>query len=204
MYQDINRKVRNWSNCEFRIGAADIPAIPQTNLNEIAFAGRSNVGKSSLINSLTGRNSLTRTSRNPGCTKQLNFFDLEGKIFLVDMPGYGYATASKQQQLTWGKLITDYLSSRPLLKRVFVLVDSRLGFKQVDIDIMKLLNTVAVSYQIVFTKADKITDAEKFGLKKSFENISKKHPAMHPEYIICSSLNKEGIDDIKKEIEGFI
>ncbi len=202
--KNINRKIRNWSNCEFKIGANSIEAIPPTSLNEVAFAGRSNVGKSSLINSLTGRNSLTRVSKTPGCTKQLNFFLLEEKIYLVDMPGYGFAQISKKEQLNWGKLIKDYLCGRPYLKRVYILIDSRVGFKPVDEEIMKLLDTSAVSYQVVFTKADKTSDKETEKLQKSFDGIYKKHPAMHPEFLITSSVNNAGIEKLQAEIEAFI
>ncbi|MDX1948916.1 MAG: ribosome biogenesis GTP-binding protein YihA/YsxC [Rickettsiales bacterium] len=202
--KNINRKIRNWSNAEFKIGANSIEAIPATSLNEIAFAGRSNVGKSSLINSLTTRNSLTRVSKTPGCTKQLNFFLLEEKIYLVDMPGYGFAQISKKEQLNWGKLIKDYLCGRPYLKRVYILIDARIGFKPVDFEIMKLLDTSAVSYQIVFTKADKISKLDEEKLQKSFEAIGKKHPALHPNYIITSSVNEAGIDNLRQEIEEFI
>ncbi len=200
----MSKKVKSWSNTEFKIGATTLEVIPGTSLREIAFAGRSNVGKSSLINSITGRNSLTRVSKTPGCTRQLNFFEIEDKIYLVDMPGYGYAKASKGDQLTWGKLIINYLSSRPLLRRVFVLVDSRVSFKQVDFDIMGVLDKCAVSYQVIFTKADKLTDKEIAQLQKSFDSIAKKHPALHPEFIVTSSVSKAGVDRIRYEIEQLI
>lgn len=197
-------KIKSWSNTEFKIGATTLEVIPETSLREVAFAGRSNVGKSSLINSITGRNSLTRVSRTPGCTRQLNFFEIENHIYLVDMPGYGYAKASKGDQITWGRLIINYLSSRPLLRRVFILVDSRLGFKQVDFDIMGLLDKCAVSYQVIFTKSDKLDGKEIENLKNSFIRITKKHPALHPEFILTSSVSKEGVEKIREEIEALI
>lgn len=197
-------KIKNWSNTEFKIGATSLEAIPRTELKEVAFAGRSNVGKSSLINSITGRNSLVRVSKTPGCTRQLNFFEIEDKIYLVDMPGYGYAKASKSDQLNWGSLIINYLSNRPLLRRVFILVDGRHSFKQVDFDIMDLLDNSAVSYQIIFTKSDKLDGKQIEKLKHSFGKIAKKHPALHPEYILTSSVSKEGVERIREEIEGLI
>jgi len=193
-----------WANCEFKIGAMDIEAIPATHLNEIAFAGRSNVGKSSLVNAITGRNSLVRVSKTPGCTRQLNFFELSEQIYLVDMPGYGFAQRAKKEKYGWGRLITEYLTGRVRLRRIFLLIDSRHGLKEGDIEIMKLLDKKAVTYQIVLTKIDELKEAE---LQKVIEETTlkiKKHPAAFPEIIVTSSERKLGIDVIRKEILGLI
>jgi GTP-binding protein len=198
-----DEKKITWSNCEFKIGAVSIDDIPPTGLPEIAFAGRSNVGKSSLINALTGRNSLVRTSRTPGCTKQLNFFELNEKIYMVDMPGYGYAKQSKKTIAGWDRLIQDYLTGRPNLKRIFLLIDSRHGYKPTDLKIMDLLDDKAVSYQIVFTKADKKTSDFK-KVSANFAKFALKHPAMHPEYLLTSSHKKEGVEELREAIAEFL
>ena len=201
MGQNENKII--WHRCDFNIGAVSVADIPPTNFPEIAFAGRSNVGKSSLINAVTGRNSLVRTSKTPGCTKQLNFFNLDEKIYLVDMPGYGYAKQSKTTIAGWNKLIQQYLTGRPNLQRIYLLIDSRHGFKNSDKEIMRLLDDKAVSYQIVFTKVDKRTKEFKRiteGFKKDFYN----HPAMHPEYIETSAFEKSGIEEIRSAISSFV
>ena len=140
--------------CEFIFAAARSDGLPPIGAPEVAFAGRSNVGKSSLVNALTGHSSLARTSRTPGRTQELIFFDLHGQATLVDMPGYGYAAASKGKSAAWGELMRDYLSGRPTLLRVFVLVDGRHGLKESDQETMRLLDAAAVSYAIVMTKGD--------------------------------------------------
>ena len=137
--------------CDFVLGVAGLDQLPEADRNEIAFAGRSNVGKSSLINALTGRGTLARTSNTPGRTQQLNYFDLGGAIYLVDMPGYGYAKVSKRQREEWTTLIFDYLRGRPTLRTVFILVDGRHGLKDTDEELMTMLDDAAVSYQIVLT-----------------------------------------------------
>ncbi len=190
----------HWPSCDFKIGAVYIEDIPPTNHNEIAFAGRSNVGKSSLINAVTGRNTLSRVSKTPGCTRQLNFFLLDEQIYLVDMPGYGFAERGKKEISNWNRLILDYLGGRPRLRRIFLLIDSRHGLKDKDIKIMKLLDEKAVVYQIVLTKVDKVTSDELAAAVKSIESVSKKHPALHPVIIKTSSEKGTGIDDLRKEI----
>ena len=142
------------AECRFFYGAQRLDQLPPLARTEIAFAGRSNVGKSSLLNALTGRRALARTSSEPGRTRQLNFFDLGGRLTLVDMPGYGYARASKVIKADWQGMMFDYLRGRPTLSRVMLLLDARIEFKQADHDVMALLDRAAVTYQIVLTKAD--------------------------------------------------
>ncbi len=194
------RKEIHWPNCDFKIGAVKIEDIPPTNHNEVAFAGRSNVGKSSLINAVTGRNSLVRVSRTPGCTRQLNFFLLDESVYLVDMPGYGFAERSKKEIGGWNVLISKYLTGRPNLRRIFLLIDSRHGLKKSDEEVMDVLDTSAVIYQIVLTKVDKLTEDELASVIADTEKKLKKHPAAHPQVICTSSEKKEGIEDLRKEI----
>lgn len=192
----------NWRKTEFKIGAQHLEQIPYTEYPEVAFVGRSNVGKSSLINALTNNNSLSRTSKNPGCTKQLNFFLIGDTIMLTDMPGYGFAKVSKKEKEHWQNLIRGYLLGRKQLKRIFLLIDARHGYKSSDIEIMKMLDESGVVYQITFTKTDK---AEKKFLNKlsdEFSEFSLKHAAMHPEFIFTSSHEKKGIEQLTAIIES--
>ena len=187
-------------NCEFVAGANRVEAIPELDLPEIAFVGRSNVGKSSLINSLTNRNSLARVSNTPGRTKQLNFFSLGNKLMLVDLPGHGYAKAAKSEIIGWSKLINYYLKARPNLKRVCLLLDARHGFKDSDLTIMDLLDEVAVNYQIILTKADKTNKNELEQTQSKLQAIMKKHSALHPDIITTSTISKYGIEELKLEL----
>lgn len=184
--------------CDFVAGAATEEALPAPHLVEIAFAGRSNVGKSSLINALTGRKSLARVSHTPGRTQQINFFSLGGKLMLVDLPGYGYAKASKQRIGQWSQLILRYLQGRAALRRVLILVDSRLGLKDSDRDLFGLLDEIGVSYQIVLTKTDdkpKIADAMA-GLAEELA----RHAAAHPQIVATSSREGTGIPELRASI----
>src|SRR5207245_1408153 len=142
--------------CEFVAGAASLESLIAISLPEVAFAGRSNVGKSSLVNALTGRRALARTSSSPGHTRQINFFDLSGRLMLVDLPGYGFAQVSRSMKETWQDLASAYLRGRPTLKRVCLLIDSRHGVKETDRETMKNLDRAAVSYQLVLTKTDRL------------------------------------------------
>ena len=181
------------AECGFTNGSTKLETIPVATLPEVAFAGRSNVGKSSLINGLTGRNTLARTSNTPGRTQQLNFFDLGQRLILVDMPGYGYAKAPKTQIAAWNGLVNDFLRGRSTLRRVCVLIDARHGLKDVDEPIMKMLDGSAVSYQIVLTKADKVRPNELAARMREIGAVLATHTAAHPVIHATSSEDGTGI-----------
>ena len=186
--------------CDFVLGVADLVQLPDGDRPEVAFAGRSNVGKSSLINALTGRKDLARTSNTPGRTQQLNFFDLGGVFYLVDMPGYGYAKVSKSERNAWTKVLKDYMRGRARLRCVFVLVDARHGVKDSDIEIMKLLDESAVPYRIVLTKADKTKSAQRDKLNTDITALLKKHPAAYPEITYTSAEKKTGLAELREQV----
>ena len=188
--------------CTFVKGVVSIADLPKDGRPEIAFAGRSNVGKSSLINALTGRTSLARVSVTPGRTRELNFFALgkESALYLVDMPGYGYAEASKAQVKGWTRLIGDYLKGRRELKRVFLLVDARHGLKPNDKETMKLLDEAAVSYQVVLTKADKPKATELSAIQAKVASELAKHAAAYPQVLTTSARMGSGIPELRAAI----
>ena len=187
-------------DCEFIFAAARSDGLPPIGPPEIAFAGRSNVGKSSLINALTGRSSLARTSRTPGRTQELIFFDLGGKARLVDMPGYGYAAVAKSKSASWGELARDYLRGRPSLARVFVLIDGRHGLKESDHATMRALDAAAVSYAVVLTKGDEVKAADRDArIAATLEALSK-HVAAYPEVFLTSARAGEGIADLRAHV----
>ena len=185
--------------CIFVTGAAQFGQLPKSSLVEFAFVGRSNVGKSSLINTLTGRKSLARTSNTPGRTQQINFFNLGNRLMLVDLPGYGYARAPKKSVLQWTQLVQSYLKSRVNLVRVCVLVDARHGLKNSDRLLMNDLDYAAVSYQIVLTKVDKVKDCGK-QIKHEIEAEISNHPAVFPTVYLTSSLKGIGITDLRANL----
>ena len=185
----------------FMMGAAKIDQLPDRSLPEVAFAGRSNVGKSSLINGLVGRHGLARASNEPGRTREVNFFVLDERLRLVDLPGYGFARASKGDTKKFQNLGRSYLRGRPNLKRVYLLIDSRHGLKAPDQDAMKALDDAAVSYQIVLTKADKVrpaSDVEKV-VDQTLKAVSKR-PAAFPRVLATSSEKGTGLPELRAEI----
>jgi GTP-binding protein len=188
--------------CTFVKGVVKIADLPHDGIPEIAFAGRSNVGKSSLINALTGRTSLARVSVTPGRTRELNFFTLgkDHALYLVDMPGYGYAQASKADVKRWTRLIGDYLKGRRELKRVFLLIDARHGIKPNDNETMTLLDEAAVSYQVVLTKADKPNASELSAIQAKVASDLAKHPAAYPQILTTSARMGSGIAELRAAI----
>lgn len=184
-------------NCTFMLGAPSMANLPQPNLPEVAFAGRSNVGKSSLINALTHRKSLARTSNTPGRTQEMNFFDLGGRLCLVDLPGYGYARVSRSQVKKWTDLVMDYLKGRSPLRRVCLLIDARRGIMESDEAVMKTLDEAAVSYQIIVTKWDKVKPSNRETVQSEIRRKLIPHVAAHPQQIWTSSVTGEGLPELR-------
>jgi GTP-binding protein len=187
----------------FVAGAAEASALPRENLPEIAFAGRSNVGKSSLLNALTGRRTLARTSNTPGRTRQINFFDLDARLMLVDLPGYGYAQAARTEVRRWTALLRRYLETRTTLRRVCLLVDSRHGIKEIDNPLMRLLDASGVSYQIVLTKTDKLGTGELALIAERTVAELATRTAAHPEIHLTSALERHGIAALRASLGSF-
>jgi GTP-binding protein len=187
---------------EFLKSAPALEFLPEPTAAEIAFAGRSNVGKSSLLNALTNRNGLARTSNTPGRTQELNFFDVGEpvQLRLVDMPGYGFAEAPKTLVGRWKRLVTDYLRGRAILKRALVLVDARHGLKESDREMMRMLDEAAVSYHLVLTKADKVKPSALGPLYEATAAEAAKHPAAHPAIFTTSSETGSGIAELRTAI----
>ncbi len=186
--------------CVFVKGVVNMADLPAADRPEIAFAGRSNVGKSSLINALAGRKALARTSNTPGRTRELNFFLCDGRLSLVDMPGYGYARVSKAQVKGWTRLIHDYLRGRPSLRRVYLLIDARHGPKPSDREIMTLMDEAAVSWQVVLTKADKPKAKALAAVLAATERTIARHGAAHPEVLVTSAQKGTGIAELRAAI----
>ena len=186
--------------CDFVWGANALNQLPEADLPEVAFAGRSNVGKSSLVNALTGRKTLARTSNTPGRTQQLNFFNLGNRLKLVDMPGYGYAKESKEKVEAWNDMVRRFLRGRVTLRRALVLIDSRHGLKPNDHEIMEMLDRTAVPYVVVLTKADKVKAADLDMVRRDTELGLKKHPAAFPDIHVTSSEKGTGIAELRASL----
>lgn len=202
--EDLSERARKIfaGRIEFLKSAPELKFLPDATVPEIAFAGRSNVGKSSLLNALTNRNKLARTSNTPGRTQELNFFDVGDplQLRLVDMPGYGFAEAPKDLVKRWRFLINDYLRGRAVLKRALVLIDSRHGLKDVDRDVMRMLDDAAVSYHLVLTKSDKVKATSLESTLEATAEEARKHPAAHPLIFTTSSETGTGIAGLRRAI----
>ena len=183
--------------CVFYNGSTKLETLPEAILPEVAFAGRSNVGKSSLLNALTGRTTLARTSNTPGRTQQLNFFSLADRLTLVDMPGYGYAEAPKTEIARWNRVVNTYLKGRVTLRRVLLLIDGRHGVKKTDEPVMKMLDEAAVSYQLVLTKADKLGPTALAARIRETEAVVAKHVAAFPVLHVTSAEEGVGIAQLR-------
>ncbi len=200
---EIGRKLFS-GPVDFLKGVVGMDGLPNGDRAEVCFAGRSNVGKSSLINAITNRKGLARASNTPGRTQEINFSELGEERYLVDLPGYGYANAPVAIVEKWQRLLKNYLSGRQNLRRAFVLVDSRHGIKPVDEEIMQLMNKSALTFQVVLTKADKIKDHEREQVLDQVRNRLAKHPAAFPELILTSSEKGEGLATLRAVIAGLV
>ncbi len=198
------KKLFNSDMVQFRLGVANHDGFPLAEIPEVCFAGRSNVGKSSLINALTNRHGLARASNTPGRTQELNYFGIADKLNLVDLPGYGFAEAPKKKVDIWNALIRDYMQGRRQLRRVFILIDSRHGVKELDKEIFAMLDKAGVNYQIVLTKIDKISKAALDKIISDATIISEKFIAVHPKILVTSSEERIGLDMLRHEIANFI
>lgn len=187
----------------FLKGVVAMDGLPPADRVEVCFAGRSNVGKSSLINALTGRKALARASNTPGRTQEINYFE-RGPLYLVDLPGYGFAKAPKPTVARWQALLKAYLAGRPSLRRAFVLIDHRHGIKPVDGEILALLDAAAVPFQTVLTKADKVKTAERDGILAQVRDALAPHPAAFPEILVTASETGEGIPTLRAAIAGLL
>lgn len=187
---------------DFLKGVVAMSGLPPADRPEVCFAGRSNVGKSSLINALTGRKALARASNTPGRTQEINYFSLGESRYLVDLPGYGFAKAPLAKVESWQRLLKAYLAGRPTLRRAFVLIDARHGVKEVDAEILNLLDSSAVTFQCVLTKADKVKAAERQNVLDQVRGALSKHPAAFPEIVLTSSEKGDGIDTLRAIVAG--
>jgi GTP-binding protein len=184
----------------FIAGAMTPEQLPPPGSVEIAFAGRSNVGKSSLLNALVGRKALARVAQKPGATQQINFFDVAGRLVLVDLPGHGYAKVGRAKVKEWSALIAAYIRGRPNLRRILLLIDSRHGFKEGDLALMELMDGAGLSYQIVMTKADTLKPSELERNRERFAAVIAKRPAAHPTIAVTSAADGAGIEALREEL----
>ncbi len=189
--------------CDFMLGVAGLKQLPPADMPEIAFAGRSNVGKSSLVNALTNRKTLAKTSNTPGRTQQLNYFNLGDRLYMVDMPGYGYAKVSKTKRDAWTQLVFDYLRGRPTLRCVFILIDSRHGLKDTDIELMKMLDETAVQYRIILTKTDKVKNQELVKVSDKTIATLQTHAAGFPGVLPTSAEKGMGIPECRAVLASY-
>lgn len=201
---ELLKKLFNSDSVQFRLGVADHDGFPLDDIPEICFAGRSNVGKSSLINALTNRHGLARASNTPGRTQELNYFSIDDKLHLVDLPGYGFAEAPKKKVDIWNALIRDYMKGRRQLRRIFLLIDARHGIKELDKEIFEMLDKSGVNYQVTFTKIDKISQAHLEKIIADATKICEKFIAVHPRFLLTSSEKRFGLDAVRHEIANFI
>ncbi|MFY0595556.1 MAG: YihA family ribosome biogenesis GTP-binding protein [Cognatishimia sp.] len=195
--REKGRKLFVGSNADFLKGVVAMDGLPGDDRIEVCFAGRSNVGKSSLINALTGRKGLARASNTPGRTQEINYFTLAESHYLVDLPGYGFANAPIPVKEKWQRLLKRYLSGRVSLRRAFVLIDSRHGVKAVDDEIMSLLDSSAVTFQVVMTKADKVKEKDREKTMEQVRQALSKHPAAFPELVVTSSEKEWGLPTLR-------
>lgn len=191
-------------NTDFLKGVVAMSGLPDADRMEVCFAGRSNVGKSSLINALTGRKALARTSNTPGRTQEINFFTMGEDHYLVDVPGYGYANAPLPVVEKWQRLLKAYLSGRPSLRRVFLLIDARHGPKKVDVEIMEMLSKSAVTFQVVMTKCDKLKSDDLATVTERTITEIRKYPAAYPELVQTSSAKGEGLETLRAIVAGIV
>jgi GTP-binding protein len=189
--------------CRFVAGTDSLERLPPPGLPEVAFAGRSNVGKSSLLNALTGRKHLARVSNTPGRTQQINFFELGARLMLVDLPGHGYAQVSKSKVKGWTRLVDSYIRGRPNLRRVLLLADAKVGTKEADDRLMDLMDESGLSYQIVMTKADRLKPAELRTMHGKLSARLAKRPACHPEIPVTSAVAGAGIAELREALAAF-
>ena len=206
IYEELDEKKKELGRLlfsketSFVKGVVDMPGLPNPDKIEVCFSGRSNVGKSSLINALTGRKGLARASNTPGRTQEINFFSIPDNHYLVDLPGYGYANAPIKVVEKWQNLLKRYLAGRQSLRRAFVLVDSRHGVKKVDTEIMSMLDSSAVTFQVVLTKLDKVKEKDRKNILEQVRASLQKHPAAFPEIILTSSEKGWGIPTLRSVI----
>ena len=210
IYEELDEKKKELGRLlfsketSFVKGVVDMPGLPNPDKIEVCFSGRSNVGKSSLINALTGRKGLARASNTPGRTQEINFFSIPDSHYLVDLPGYGYANAPIKVVEKWQNLLKRYLAGRQSLRRAFVLVDSRHGVKKVDTEIMSMLDSSAVTFQVVLTKLDKVKEKDRENILKQVRASLQKHPAAFPEIILTSSEKGWGIPTLRSVISMLV